>query len=70
MKTPPAHVRIPSQWPLLRVSRQSANDKSDEMIPGAVHTSPIIYLIGEENPGKPQLGDSQRRQCDHLLPSK
>ena len=41
---------------LLRVSRQShvsANDKGDnEMIPGAVHISPGIYLTVEEKPRK------------------
>ena len=39
-------------------SRLSANDKGDnEMIPAVVHISPGIYLIAEENPGKPQLED-------------
>ena len=38
-----------------RQSRLSAND--NELIPGAVHNSLGIYLIAEENPGKPQLGD-------------
>ena len=34
------------------------NDKGDnEMIPGAVHRSPAIYLRAEENPRKPQLGE-------------
>ena len=27
------------------------------MIPGPEHRSPDIYLMGKENPGKPQLGD-------------
>ena len=49
---PPAPVRVPSQRPLARVSRQShmsTNDKGDnEMIQGIVHRSP----------GKPQIGDS------------
>ena len=27
------------------------------MNPGAVHRSPGIYLMAEENPGKPQVGD-------------
>ena len=40
-----------------RQSRLMANDKGDnEMIPEAVRTSPGIYLIAEEKPGKPQLG--------------
>jgi hypothetical protein len=35
-----------------------ANEKGDnEMILGAVHRSPSIYLTAEENPRKPQLGD-------------
>ena len=52
---PPASVRVP--WPLARVSRQSANDKSDEMIPGAVYRPPDIYFTVEKNPGIPQLRD-------------
>ena len=40
---------------LPRVSRQSANDKSDnEVIPGAMHRSSGIYLTAEGNPGKLQ----------------
>ena len=31
------------------------------MIPGAVHTSPGIYLKAEGNPGKPQLGDKSMK---------
>ena len=46
---------------LHRVSRQSrlsANYKGDnEMVPGAVHISPGIYIKTENNPGKHQLGD-------------
>ena len=58
MAVSPAHVRVLSQWPRALVSRQSANDKDDnEVIRGAVHRSLGIYLIAEENPGKPQLGD-------------
>ena len=56
---------------LPQVSCQShlpANDKGDnEMIPGAVHRTPGIYLIAEENPGKSQLGDRRWRLCDHCL---
>ena len=46
---------------LHRVSRQpcmTANEKGDnEMIPGAVHRIPGIYLTDKESPGKLQLGD-------------
>ena len=53
---PPSPVRVPSQRPLARVSRQSANDKGDNgMILGAVHRSPVIYFTADENPGKPHL---------------
>jgi hypothetical protein len=38
------------------------------MIPGAIHRSPGIYFSTEENPGKPQLGDSRRRLCDQSSP--
>ena len=34
----------------------------NEMIPGAVHRSPAIYLIAEEIPRKPQLGDEEAEQ--------
>ena len=61
MAVPPAPVQVPSQRPLaLCVTSVTsvANDKSDnEMILGAVHRSPGIYLTAEENPRKPQLGD-------------
>ena len=51
---PQAPVGVPSHLP--RVT--AANDKGDnEMITGAVHRSPGIYLTAEENPGKYQLGD-------------
>jgi hypothetical protein len=39
------------------VSCLSGNDRGDEMLPGAVHKSPDIYLTAEVNHGKPQLGD-------------
>ena len=40
------------------MTRMSANDKGDnEMISGAVHRYPGIYLIAEEIPGNPLLGD-------------
>ena len=58
MAVPPAPIRGPSQWPL--APSQSANDKGDnDMIPGAVHRFPLIYLTAAENPGKSKLGDRQ-----------
>ena len=43
---------------VLRQSRLSAKDKGDnELIPGTLHRSSGIYLMAEENPGKPLLGD-------------
>ena len=39
------------------MSRQSVNDKGDEMIPRAVQRSPGIDFKAEEILGKPQLGD-------------
>ena len=36
----------------------STTDKDDnEIIPEVVHRSPGIYLMADENPEKPQLGD-------------
>ena len=62
MAVPAAPVRVPSQCPHPRVSRQSclsANDKGDnEVTTGAVHRSPGISLKAEENPGKSQLRDN------------
>jgi hypothetical protein len=50
---PPAPVRVPSQLPLgssVTSVMSVANDRGDnEMIPGAVHRSPGIYLTAEEN---------------------
>ena len=61
MTVPPAPVQVPSQRPFAAsvVSVTSlANDKGDnEMILWAVHRSPGICLIAEENLRKPQLGD-------------
>ena len=58
---PPAPFRVPNQRPFapsVASVTSVANDKDDnEMIPGAVHRSPGICLIAEENPRKPQLGD-------------
>ena len=49
---PPASVWFPSNGPLPRVSRLSANGKGDnETIPGAAHRTPGIYFKAEENPG-------------------
>ena len=47
-----------------------ANDKGDnEMIPGAVHRSPGIYLTAEENLRKLQLGDClMKGLCNQSLP--
>ena len=62
MAAPPAPVRVPSQRslvPSVESVTSVANDKGDnEMILGAVHRSPGIWLTAEENPRKPQLGDS------------
>ena len=53
MAVPPAPVRVPSQRPLaLSVASVTsiANDEGDnEMVLGAVHRSPGIYLTAEEN---------------------
>ena len=58
---PPASVQLILKDHFPRVSRQSclsANYKSDnEMIPGAAHGSPGIYLRTEENSENPKLGD-------------
>ena len=69
MAVPPAPVRVPSQRPLapsVASVMSVTNDKGDnEMILGAVHSSPGICLTYEENPGKPQLGDRlMRRLCN------
>ena len=66
---PPAHVRVPSLRPLalsVATVMSVANDKGDnEMILGAVHRSPGIYITTEENLRKSQLGD--RHQIAPLL---
>ena len=66
MAVPPAPVRVPSQRPLAPSFTSVANNKGDnEMIPGAVHRSPGIYLTAEENPEKPQLRDRLMKElCD------
>ena len=56
---PSAPVRVPSQRLASSIAPVTsvAKDKGDnEMILGAVHRSPGICLIAEENPRKPQLG--------------
>ena len=68
-----APVRVPSQRPLapsIMSVTSVANDKGDnEIILGAVHRSPGIWLTAEENPRKPQLGDRlMKGLCDQLLP--
>ena len=72
MAEPPAPVRVYSQTPLtpsVTSVTSVANDKGDEMIPGAVHRSPGICLKAEENPRKPQLGDHlMKGLCDQSLP--
>ena len=69
MTIPPVNVRIPSQRPLApRVASVTSvtNDKGEnEMNPGAVQSSPGIFLTAVENPGKPQLGDRlMKGLCD------
>ena len=58
---PQEPVRVPGQRPLspsVTSITLPASDKGDnEMIPGAVHRYPGIYLIAEENPVKHQLAD-------------
>ena len=72
MAVPPSPVRVPSQRPLapsFASVTSIANDKSDEMILGAVHRSPGICLTAEENPRKIQLGDSlMKGLCDQSSP--
>ena len=53
----PAPVGFLANGHLPLVSRRSACKDDDEMKPCYVHRSPGIYLMTEENPGKPQLGD-------------
>ena len=73
MAVPAAPVRVPSQRSLaLSVASVTSvpNDKDDnEMILGAVHRSPGIFLTAEENPRKPQLGDRlMKGLCDQSSP--
>ena len=54
----PVPVRVPNLRPFspsVTLVTSVANYKDDnEMIPGAVHRSPGIYLTAEENPGESQ----------------
>ena len=73
MVVPAAPVRVPSQRSLApsEASVTSvSNDKGDnEKILGAVHRSPGICLIADENSRKPQLGDSlMKGLCDQSSP--
>ena len=56
MAVPPAPVRVPSQRPLapsVASATLLANDKGDnEMILGAVHSSPGICLTAKKDPRK------------------
>ena len=70
---PLAPVQVPSQRSLAPSDAfvtSVANDKGDnEMILGAVHRSTGICLTAEENPNKPQLGDSLvKGLCDQSSP--
>ena len=64
MAVPSAPVRVIDQRPFapsVTSVTSLSNDKGDnEMIPGAVHRSPAICLKAEENPGKHQLGISDK----------
>ena len=49
MAVPPDPVRIPTHRPLAPCVTSVTNDKGDnEMIPGAVHSSPSICLTAEK----------------------
>ena len=57
---PPAPVRVPNHLPRVsRQSRLSTINGDNEIIPGAVHRYPGIYLTADENLGKPQLGENR-----------
>ena len=54
-----------------RQSQLSANDKGEsEIIPGAVHGSPGIYLTAEENLRKSLLEDHQMKDEQPVIASK
>ena len=61
-----APVRVPSQRSLATsVASVTSVANDNEIILGAVHRSPGIFLTAEENPRKPQLGDSlMKGLCD------
>ena len=69
----PAPIRVPSQRPLAP-SVASITPGGNEMILGAVYRSPAICLTAEENPRKPQLGDSlmnsHRLKCGPYSPNE
>ena len=53
-----------------RQSRLSASDKGDnELMLRFMHRYPGIYLMVQENPGKPQLGDRLMRAMGPLIAS-
>ena len=52
-----------------RVSHHS-HLSGDEVKPGAMHRSHDIYLTAEENPGKPQLGESLTKAVRPVIASK
>ena len=59
---PSQRTLAPSVMSLMLVAKDKGNN---EMILGAVHRSPGICLTAEENPRKPQLGDSlMKGLCD------
>ena len=73
MAVPSAPDRSPSERPLapsVTSVISVANDNDDnERIPRTVHRSPGIFLLAEENLGKPQLGDHLiNGLCDQSLP--
>ena len=45
MAVPPATVQVPSQKSLAPSVTSIANGKDDEMIPGAVHISPVTFTL-------------------------
>ena len=51
-----AKGHVPRESHLSHLSTYNKGD--NEMTPRAVHRSPGIYFTAEENPGKPQLGET------------
>ena len=70
MAVQPAPVRARSRASSVAPFTSVANDKRDnEMILGAVHRSPGIFLTAEENLRKPQLGERvMKGLCDQTSP--